>query len=167
MDDVLIRPLRPGDGTDLAQAWLDAGVYYTRHNPEYFQVPAVEGLAAWLDTVLAATSDDDLSIVAECDAKAVGFLVARIRPPMQHAAKHYVREVTQTCLMIDGLGVEERYWRRGIATRLMATAEAWGRERGARIALLDTYADSPLSVPFYEEHLGFSRRSVRFRKALD
>jgi GNAT superfamily N-acetyltransferase len=166
MSDIQIRPLRPGDGNDLAQAWLDAGVFYARQNPEYFQVPAIEGLAEWLDAALTAASDDHLSIVAECDAKAVGFLVARVRPPMKHAANHYVRESTQTCLIIDGLGVEKRCWRRGIATRLMDAAEVWGRERGATVALLDTYADSPLSVPFYEEHLGYARRSVRFRKAL-
>jgi GNAT superfamily N-acetyltransferase len=166
MDDILIRPLRPGDGNDLVQSWLDAGIYYTRHNPEYFQVPETEGLAEWLDAALTATSDDHLSIVAECDAKAVGFLVARIRQPGKHAANHYVRESVQVCLMIEGLGVEERYWRRGIATRLMSSAEAWEAERGATVALLDTYADSPLSVPFYEDHLGYRRRSVRFRKAL-
>ena len=55
MDEILIRPLRPGDGHDLAQAWLDAGVYYTRHNPEYFQVPETDGLAEWLEEALAAT----------------------------------------------------------------------------------------------------------------
>ena len=166
MDDVLIRPLRPGDGEHLAQAWLDAGVYYARHNPEYFQIPETEGLAAWLEEVLAATSDDHLSLVAEVDARAVGFLLARIRRPGLHAANHYVRESAQVCLMIEGLGVAERDWRQGIATRLMEAAEAWGRERGARVALLDTYADSPLSVPFYEDHLGYHRRSVRFRKVL-
>ena len=104
--------------------------------------------------------------MAECDGQAIGFLLARIRRPGRHAANHYVRESAETCLMIDGLGVAERFWRRGIATRLMRTAEAWGRERGARIAMLDTYADSPLSVPFYEQHLGYHRRAVRFRKVL-
>ena len=36
--------------------------------------------------------------------------------------------------------------------------------RSLAIALLDTY-DSPLSVPFYERHLGYSRRALRLRKA--
>ena len=166
MDELRIRPLRPGDGEQLAQAWLDAGVYYARHNSEYFQVPETEGLASWLETALAATSDDHLSLVAECDARAVGFLLARIVRPGPHAANHYVRESAQVRLTIDALGVEERYWRQGIATRLMEAAETWGHERGAHVALLDTYADSPLSVPFYEDHLGYYRRAVRFRKVL-
>ena len=34
------------------------------------------------------------------------------------------------------------------------------------IALLDTDVDSPLSVPFYEQHLGYSRRALCFRKDL-
>jgi GNAT superfamily N-acetyltransferase len=166
MDGVVLRPQRPGDGEDLAQAWLDAGIYYREHNPDYFQIPECEGLAAWLDGVLSATSDDHLSLVAEHEATAIGFLLARIRRPEPHAANHYVRESAQVCLMVEGLGVAARYWRQGIATRLMEAAERWGRERGAEVALLDTYADSPLSVPFYEEHLGYHRRSVRFRKVL-
>ncbi len=48
---------------------------------------------------------------------------------------------------------------------LMDAAERWGRAHGAAITLLDTY-DSPLSVPFYERHLGYSRRPVRLRKDL-
>ncbi len=30
----------------------------------------------------------------------------------------------------------------------MEAAEAWGRERGAGLVVLDTWIDSPLSVPF-------------------
>ena len=31
---------------------------------------------------------------------------------------------------------------------------------------LDTYAHSPVSVPFYERHMGYQRRSIAFAKAL-
>ncbi len=48
----------------------------------------------------------------------------------------------------------------------MEAAERWGRHNGAAIALRDTYADSPLSVPFYEQHLGYTCRARRFHKKL-
>jgi hypothetical protein len=34
------------------------------------------------------------------------------------------------------------------------------------VVRLDTYADSPVSVPFYERHMGYSRRAVVFQKPL-
>ena len=48
----------------------------------------------------------------------------------------------------------------------MAPASAWGRDRQARIVRLDTYAHSPVSVPFYEERMGYQRRAIVFQKHL-
>ena len=49
---------------------------------------------------------------------------------------------------------------------LLTAAEAWGRDRGAEVVRLDTYADSPVSVPFYEQRMGYQRRSIVFQKPL-
>jgi hypothetical protein len=40
------------------------------------------------------------------------------------------------------------------------------RDRGAAVVRLDTYADSPVSVPFYERHMGYTRRAIVFQKPL-
>jgi GNAT superfamily N-acetyltransferase len=56
--------------------------------------------------------------------------------------------------------------RRGVATALVETAEAWGRERGATVALCDTWTESPVSLPFWEEHMRYEGRSLRLRKRL-
>ena len=69
-------------------------------------------------------------------------------------------------MVIHALIVQEAYRHQGVGTRLMQAAEEWGRSKGAVIALLDAYINSPLSVPFCEEHLGYSRRALRFRKRL-
>jgi hypothetical protein len=45
-------------------------------------------------------------------------------------------------------------------------AESWGRDRGASIVRLSTYAEGPVAVPFYERHLGYERRSILFQKPL-
>jgi hypothetical protein len=42
----------------------------------------------------------------------------------------------------------------------MEAVEAWARERGAALVLLDTWVDSPVSVPFYERRMRFSRRGL-------
>jgi GNAT superfamily N-acetyltransferase len=158
---------RVGDGEGLARAWLDAGAYYAALNPDLFQMPVEEGLATTIeDWALHATSDDALVLVAEQDGVAVGYIWATIEQPSPVAAANFVRDLGLVRVVIQALVVQEAYRRQGVGTRLMQAAEAWARGKGAAVALLDTYVGSPLSVPFYEEFMGYSRRALRFRKEL-
>jgi GNAT superfamily N-acetyltransferase len=47
----------------------------------------------------------------------------------------------------------------------MAAVEEWARGRGAELVMLQTWADSPESVPFYER-IGYRRRAIIFQKQL-
>jgi GNAT superfamily N-acetyltransferase len=67
---------------------------------------------------------------------------------------------------VDALGVEERYRRRGVATRLMQAVEGWAREQGATLLSLETDLASPLSMPFYERRMAYHKRAVIFQKHL-
>ena len=49
---------------------------------------------------------------------------------------------------------------------LLEAAEPWGRAYGAQTARLDTYAQGPVAVPVYEQHMGYQRRSIVFQKQL-
>jgi GNAT superfamily N-acetyltransferase len=53
--------------------------------------------------------------------------------------------------------VQAAYRRRGVGTRLLEAVEAWGRANGATLISLDTFIESPLSVPFYEQRMGYQR----------
>lgn len=46
----------------------------------------------------------------------------------------------------------------------VAARLGWAAE--ARVARLDAYAHSPISIPFYEDRMGYKRRSVLFQKQL-
>ncbi len=46
----------------------------------------------------------------------------------------------------------------------MRAVEEWGRSRGAEVILLETESNNPLSVPFYEQRMGFSAQAVVSRK---
>ena len=163
--DLTIRAPHAGDGDGLARGWLDAGAYYAKLNPDLFQIPEVDELAHWLEEqVLRRPSDNSLTLVAEMDQQAVGYISATIQAP--DAAFDIVRDRGLVRMVIHALIVQEAYRHQGVGTRLMQATEQWGRSKGAVIALLDTYIDSPLSVPFYEEHMGYSRRALRFRKEL-
>ena len=150
----------------MARVWLGATAYYAGLDPEHFQVPSAEGLAESFEAGLGTGGEDALILVAELDGQVAGWLTARIEHPAASAARQMVREHRWTRLFIDALLVDQAVWREGAGTALLTAAEAWGRDRGAEVVRLDTYAGSPVSVPFYEQRMGYQRRSIVFQKPL-
>jgi GNAT superfamily N-acetyltransferase len=165
---VRIRPTRPGDGDGMARVWLTAGAYYADLDPAYFQLPSSEGLAESFDADIETTCDDSdkLRLVAEQDNLVVGWLTAHVERPYASAAHQQVRELGWVRLVVDALMVDQALWRQGTGTALLEAAESWGRDHGAVVARLHTYPGSPVSVPFYERHMGYQRRSILFQKPL-
>jgi GNAT superfamily N-acetyltransferase len=167
MADVVIRPPQAGDGADLARVHLEACRYYHHLDPDAFQVPATDGLADWFEAwARRDPKPDHLRLVAAVKGTVVATITAHLERPHPEADKQLPRDLGRVRLHIDALAVGESARRSGVATRLMQTAEDWGRDHGAAVALLDTYAASPLSVPFYEQRMGYSRHAVIFRKHL-
>jgi GNAT superfamily N-acetyltransferase len=163
---VTVRAARPGDGAAIAQVWLSTAAYYADLDPAHFQVPRAEGLAQGWEDELGQDNVDSLRLVAEAGGSVIGWLSARIEPAEEDAAMRLTREHGWTRLAVDALLVDRDQWRHGAGTALLEAAEAWGRDRGAQAARLDTYAHSPVSVPFYEDRMGYQRRSVVFQKQL-
>ena len=165
---VQIRPPRPGDGEGMARVWLSAGAYYADLDPALFQVPSADGLAESFAADIGATSEnsDRLRLVAERDGQVAGWLTAHLEQPAASAAHQLVRELGWIRLMVDALVVDQALWRQGTGTALLEAAESWGRGRDASMVRLDTYAHGPVAVPFYEQHMGYRRRSIYFAKGL-
>jgi GNAT superfamily N-acetyltransferase len=161
---VTIRAPRPGDGAGMARVWLSAAAYYADLDPAHFQVPPADG--ASFEAGFGNGGEDELMLIADLDGRVAGWLTARIEYPAPGAARQMTREHGWTRLHIDALMVDQTAWHQGIGTALLTAAEAWGRRRGAQVARLDTYYDSPVSVPFYERHMGYQRRAVVFQKPL-
>ncbi|GAA2020310.1 hypothetical protein GCM10009839_16230 [Catenulispora yoronensis] len=137
-------------------------------NPHTFQVPTAEGLAEWLDERMAFYQDSQelLSLVAEVDGVVIGTLTAVLHEPSETAVRQVQTDLGRRRLHIDNLGVAGSHRRAGVGSALMRAAEEWGRERGAEVVLLETEANNPMSVPFYEERMGFSAEVVVFRKEI-
>ena len=126
-----------------------------------------EGFAEFLESDEEwRSAPDNLALVAEVDGEVAGYLEASIQPPLESAQWQGQRDLAATRLYINYVGTRDAFKRRGVATRLVEEAEAWGRSKGATVALCDTYIDSPMSVPFWEERMGYKRRSIRLRKPL-
>ena len=161
-----IRHARPGDGEAIARTWLSAGHYYASLDPQHFQVPREEGLAALWDDDIRQGNADSLYLVAEISGRVTGSLTAHLELPEPDAASQLTRDQGRTRLAIDALMVMQENWRRGVGATLLQAAESWGRARGAEFVRLDTYADSPVSVPFYERRMGYHRRAIVFEKPI-
>jgi GNAT superfamily N-acetyltransferase len=166
MAEVEVRAIRAGDGAGCARAWLDAARYYVDMEPENFQMPAEAGLAGWFEQEHADDSRPVLRLVATVGGQVAGFVVAVLEAPLPDARWQLVRAVADTRVYVNALMVAEGFRRTGVGTALMTAAERWGREHGAVLIALDTNLRSTLSVPFYEDRLGYLRHAVIFRKYL-
>jgi GNAT superfamily N-acetyltransferase len=167
MEPPRIRPARPGDAADLARNWVNVARHYAELDPDAFQVPGVDGLVAWFEELLRRPRPEDaIWLVAELDGQVVGDVSARLERPADDAGHQLLRDLGRVRLSVDALGVLAAYRRRGVGAQLMDAAERWGRDRGAVRSVLSTYHASPLSVPFYEQGMGYERRSIVFEKRL-
>jgi GNAT superfamily N-acetyltransferase len=167
MSGLIVRGIRPGDGDGCARAWRDAGRYYAALVPEVIHEPDAQGLVEWFERGIAdERSDDTLWLVAEDDGQVVGVIEAVVNRPSPEARWQLQRDLSRVRLVITALAVVEGYRRKGVGTALMEAAETWGRQKGAEVAVTDTNLSSPLSVPFYENRMGYDRQAVILRKTL-
>jgi GNAT superfamily N-acetyltransferase len=166
VESVTIRRAAPGDGEGLARIWLENARYYVDLAPDDFQLPRADGLAAFFDPSPESESAARIFLVAEVDGELAGYGVGTLRPPHESADRQYVPYHAETRISLDALGVGDAYQRRGIATRLVEELEEWGRGQGATLSSTDTYVESPLSVPFWQERMGYRPRSLVLWKRL-
>jgi GNAT superfamily N-acetyltransferase len=163
---VTVRDARISDAEAIAGAWRDAGGYYAGLAPQRFQIPRADGLAGVWREAVTGEAADSVRLVAELDGELIGFLAAELVPPEPDATFQLTRDQGWTRLLVEVLVVLREHWRHGAGAALLTAAEAWGRAHGARMVRLDTYADSPVSVPFYEQRMGYQRRAIVFEKPL-
>jgi GNAT superfamily N-acetyltransferase len=164
MDEVVLRAVGPGDGNGLARVWIDGARHYVELDRDHFRLPSVDGLARWLE--VAVQSPDTYGQVAIVDGDLVGHIWAAVQRPSSDAPWQMLTDLGRIRLTLHWLGVLTEFRRRGIGRRLLQSAEDWGRQQGAERAGFSTYLGSPLSVPFYEDRMGYQRHGVYLTKRL-
>jgi ribosomal protein S18 acetylase RimI-like enzyme len=164
---VTIREPRPGDGPTLARMHRENAAYYVSRAPDLFRVPDEEGQDEFCDP---KPEDNDgettFAAVAEMAGEVAGYLEARIEPPLESARWQSNPDLGRPRLFINFVGTGDAFRRQGVATRLVEAAEEWGRARGAAVAVCDTWLGSALSMPFWEHGMGYTPKSMIFRKPL-
>ena len=158
-----IRPAGPGDGAGIASLHMAGGRDYIELDPTRFRIPDEDGLAEWLDADLASSGGSWVCFVAEDDGRIVGQVEARLLQPLDSARYQVIATLGQVRGEVNSLGVLKSHRRRGIGRALMERAERWLTDRGAVVIELDTLAESPESVPFYEA-IGYRPRSMIFER---
>lgn len=166
-ESVTIREAQPGDGAGCARAWSDAGRYVSELSPDVSRVPDAQGLVEWFERLLAQDREpSEVWLVAEADGRVVGFVQASVEPARADGRWQIQRDLAAPRLAVGALVVEEAQRRAGAGTALMQAAEERGRGQGAVVALLDTNIRSYMSLPFYEDRMGYQRRAAILRKHL-
>jgi GNAT superfamily N-acetyltransferase len=165
---VVIREARDDDAAGIATVGQENSAYYVQLAPEYFRLPDEEGLVAFIEKDREwRERSETLALVAEDDGVIAAYLEASLQFPEDSARWQAQRDLSEIRLLINFVGTADAYKRQGVATRLVQAAEDWGRKRGAAVAICDTFIDSPVSVPFWERRMGYTRRAIIFRKRLD
>jgi ribosomal protein S18 acetylase RimI-like enzyme len=138
-----VRPLRPADRESAGALLRQLG----------YPAPAHE-LAEGIRLVLAAATH--YAAVAEAEGRVVGLVHAYARPALARPFE----------AVVESLVVEPGARRQGAATLLMASVEAWAREKGFRLLALHTRVDREDACAFYERS-GFRRTATAHRYSKD
>jgi GNAT superfamily N-acetyltransferase len=165
---VEVRAAQPGDGARLAQVWLENARYYVGLFPDDFRIPDQLGLVESFEARLGRPrSAAELHLVAVVDAVVAAFVSARLMEPDESAAREMLADRPYRRVHVETLGTADAFQRQGLATKLVDAVETWAREQGARIITAGTYLESPVAMPFWEQRMGYRRRSVILAKRLE
>jgi GNAT superfamily N-acetyltransferase len=149
MEEISVRDARPGDAEGLARVHADVVRYYDQVGPSYFD-------------------EGQLRLVAEIEGEVVGALTARLlKPPGAERRVDPGEDGGETRLRIDYLATAATRRRSGIGTRLVQAAERWGRGGGATIADTTAFRGNALSIPFWEDRMGYEEQPLGLEKRLE
>jgi diamine N-acetyltransferase len=161
MSDRTIR-IRPGTVEDYPQPSEVLAETFTLHQqamPEHFR--ATDSPPPTRAVIEELLRDDHAAwFLAEADGRIVGFVTLRLRP-----ASHELFLVPEARAIVESLGILPAWRRRGIARQLMAAAEQWARQRGARRILLNVWEFNAGALGFYAT-VGYTTFSRNLWKAL-
>jgi GNAT superfamily N-acetyltransferase len=146
MEEISVRDAQPGDAEALARVHADVARYYDERGTHYFD-------------------GGQLRLVAEIDGEVVGALTARLLEPVNAGVDG--KGDAETRLRIDYLATAAASRRAGIGTRLVQAAENWGRKVGATVAETTAFRGSALSIPFWEDRMGYEELPMSLEKRLD
>jgi ribosomal protein S18 acetylase RimI-like enzyme len=156
-----IRRARPADFESLIPVWDDLHNHHVAALPHVFHNLKGKPLIPRADYLARLADPQQLTLVADAEGQIIGFLWA-FRRSLPAGDATEARQV----LLVDMIGVISAYRGGGTGTDLMAEAERWGREHGAREIALNVWAANRDAIRFYEG-LGYETELLRMVKTID
>lgn len=151
--DVVIRPVRPGDGAACADLWVAFGRALSERLPG-FREPERVGLDRWFEEQIATTAAHEYRVLGCLDDQIVGYAFAVLRQPSPHPTAALREDMTLLRAALEDIVVAEPCRGRGIGGALLDAVCTWARGQGAQRLMLHSDAEGP-ARRFYERH-GFT-----------
>ena len=149
--EISVREALPADSAALELVHADVAQYYGQGAPHHL-------------AETSAADDSSLRLVAEVDGEIVGVLVAELSTGED--GDRASEPPAEKRLLISYLATAAGRRRTGVGTRLVQTAEEWGRQAGATVAETTAFQGSPLSLPFWEDRMGYEELTTSLQKRL-
>ena len=147
-----IRPATIEDAAAVARIFLESAEHHARLEPERYWIPDHESVVARYrerGQLLLKGNADAITLLAVIDDEIVGFVDAAL----ERSTDLMHRDLTY-CHIVE-IAVAGRHQSQGIGERLLREAEAWGRQHGADLALLEFLAANTRAGLFYQRRMGY------------
>ena len=151
-ETIEIRSAVPQDADGITRVFIDSAEHHAELDPERYRVPAADAISARYREGRQHPSDaggEVVTLVAEIGGEVVGFVDAR----MERSPDPMHREIVY-CHIVE-IAVRNGQRGRGIGERMLAAAEAWGRQHGAQFASLEYNVANVRASSFYQKKMGY------------
>lgn len=149
-DNVIIRPILPGDAELLLNLRLEALQDSPEAYGEDYDYVAGQPYSTWTDLVAHSLGDGDRAIfVAEIQGALIGMAGVN-RSPMKN---------TRHAASVWGVYVQPAWRGKGLATELVRACIDWGKGKGLATLRLGVITANPAAIHCYEK-CGFRRCGV-------
>ena len=146
-----IRPGRREDAAEAARLWMQSAEEHTSHDLVYTTAPDAEkAMRRFLADL--ARNPYAFVFVATVDGRTVGFVSGELREGSPTF-------MPKTWASVDDVFVDPGHRNGGIGHALIASVEAWAKQKGANGVSLQVAAANARGRKFYED-LGFREVSV-------
>jgi ribosomal protein S18 acetylase RimI-like enzyme len=154
-----IEPATPEDCDGICAVLAEGDALHVEHLPDVFR-PKRAPVRPRDFLVARITGPESAILVARKGVEIVGVVDVAMKPPIVRDSM-----VPRRVALIDNVVVRTPYRRQGIATQLLARAEAWACERGADVTELHVWSFNVQAKTLYER-MGYVARSVRLERVI-
>jgi aminoglycoside 6'-N-acetyltransferase len=157
-----IRSATPDDTAVLDRLEHASAIHHATIDPERWQAPSLEDVAAHRRHWLAAKPRDEALVAVADGGEVIGMIELWLRRPSTVPGSAQIQRVTVSL----GIAVDPAWRGRGVGTALLAAAEAWAVDRGAERMSLGLDAFNTGALRLYER-LGYETWGMEMDKAIE